>query len=101
MLQALGGIQPHPAARAFDRLLIRPRICQRLAFVNATYASVRGDVRSAWRWRGRLVDVFVTIPVNAVAEVTLPWRSDSFTIGSGDWAFEGTLPIGSKSLTRA
>ena len=79
MQQSLGGIQPHPAARAFDRVLVRPRVVDaaRLGWVNASFDSARGRIATAWSWgtgaAGKDKLAFtVELPPNVEARVLVP-----------------------------
>ena len=91
MQQSLGGILPHPSARAFDRVLVKPRPVSagRLQFANASYDSVRGRVATAWAWvAGRpdlgtsgtsgangtttTLELHVEVPPNVLADVHVP-----------------------------
>ena len=105
MYQALAGIQPHPAARGFDRVLIKPKPVPDLTFVNASFESVRGVVEVRWTLQAGAFDLHVVIPPNVVATVTLPGQSgshmqmwpeqrsvpSSFETGSGSYRFSSWL----------
>ena len=80
--QALAGIQPHPAARGLDQLLIKPRPVPALTFVNAYIVTVRGPVAVHWTLHGTRFDLHITIPPNMHAHVFLP----------GTEAFEMLVP---------
>ena len=70
----LGGIQPHPDAVGFDRILIKPQVPKGLEWVHCTYESVRGTIRSHWRKTEDSIRMDIEIPANAVATVYLPCR---------------------------
>lgn len=90
MQQSLGGIVPHPSARAFDRVLIKPRpvSVDRLQFVKASYESARGRIATSWAWSdshhggggcrhgsnasANTLDFEVEIPPNVEAQVFVP-----------------------------
>ncbi len=116
--RAIAGINPHPDAVAFDRIIISPRIVGDLTWAEGAYDSVRGAIRSQWRLEDGAVHMNVTIPPNTralvhvpadaadditesgrsvveVKELTLVSRSpDSavFEIGSGTYAFTSGRP---------
>ena len=81
-MQALGGIQPHPAAKGFDKVLIKPRPPTDLPSFGATYHSIRGTISVHWKWltepssaaatSARKIDMTVTIPPNVVADIHVP-----------------------------
>jgi len=56
----------------FRRLLIRPRPGPGLTWAKATYDSINGPVRSAWRVDGGKLSLDVTLPPNTSAKVYVP-----------------------------
>ncbi len=68
----LGGIQAHPDAIGFDRIIIRPQIPKDLAWVNCSYDSVRGKITSHWQKTDQTILMDIEIPVNTEATVYLP-----------------------------
>jgi alpha-L-rhamnosidase len=68
----LGGIQPHPEAVGFDRIVIRPQIIDELDWVEASYRSARGPIACSWKRTGKTVVMDVTIPPNTRASVHVP-----------------------------
>jgi alpha-L-rhamnosidase len=87
----LGGIQPHPEAVGFDRIIIRPQTVPDLQWVKSSYNSVRGRIVSNWSRdrEGRLVFEIV-VPANTTAQVHLP-TSNAAAITEGGRA-AGTSP---------
>lgn len=93
LMQALGGIQPHPAARGFDRVLLKPKPPSALPSFGARFSSARGEIAVEWRWgawssanssvvaydggpglrrRLRTLRLEVKVPPNVEAEVHVP-----------------------------
>ncbi len=68
----LAGIQPHPEAIGFDRIIIRPQAIKDLKWVEARYKSVRGMIASKWSVKDGRFTLDVTIPVNTTATVYVP-----------------------------
>jgi len=68
----LGGIQSHPEAEAFDRIVIRPRPAGDLTWATAHYNSVRGRIECQWQRRGDRFRMQVTVPPNTEATVYVP-----------------------------
>jgi alpha-L-rhamnosidase len=68
----LGGIQAHPQAVGFDRIVIRPQIVSDLKWVRCRYDSIRGPVASDWRLDGDRLHLNVTIPAGTTALVYIP-----------------------------
>ena len=84
LMQGLGGIQPHPAAVGFDKVLIKPRPPPALSSFGATYRSVRGTIAVKWAWATaalpsasggvvtRKLELTVVIPPNVKADIHVP-----------------------------
>jgi alpha-L-rhamnosidase len=85
----LGGIQPHPDAVGFDRIIIRPQIPDDLQWVNCSYNSVRGRITSNWRKTGDSLIMDIEIPVSTTATVYLPYKNNTEirNIKSGKYQF--------------
>ena len=88
----LAGIRPEEIAVGFDRFWIAPTIPEGLEWVEASYESVRGTVRSSWRLEDDLLHFDVEIPVNTTAVVQL-LTSDPMSVREG-----GQLLAGVSSL---
>lgn len=68
----LGGIQPHPEANGFDRIIIRPQVIGDLQWVKCSYDSARGLIRSDWEKSANTVILTIEIPANTTALLYLP-----------------------------
>ena len=68
----LGGIQAHPQAVGFDRIIIRPQVVGDLKWVRCRYDSIRGPIASDWRLDGDRLHLNVTIPAGTTALVYIP-----------------------------
>ncbi len=80
--KSLAGIRPEESAAGFDRFYVEPNMPAGLEWVEASYESVRGTVRSSWRLEDDLLYFDVEIPVNTTAVVQIPTR-DSTSIREG------------------
>jgi len=109
LLQSVAGIQPHPAARGFDRVLIKPSPPAKLGHASGSYDTVRGRITTSWtRAAGTgAVTLKVTVPPNVRATVHVPAGAEQgvaeggavlqggrreagsvvFEVGSGDYEF--------------
>lgn len=67
--QSLGGISPDPEHPGFKNTLIKPYPISGLSFVNCTYPSPYGLIRSNWKFSGDDFRQEVTIPANSTATV--------------------------------
>jgi alpha-L-rhamnosidase len=88
--KALAGIQPAPDAMGFDRIVIRPQPVGDLAWVKASYDSVRGKIASAWEKTNGGFHLRVTIPANATALVHLPATDVNRITESGQSALKAS-----------
>ncbi len=78
----LGGIRPDPAAPGFKKIIIKPEVVGDLTWVNDSYDSIHGRIRSEWSRTAKQFDLRVTIPANTTATVYLPAKDiDSVTEG--------------------
>jgi alpha-L-rhamnosidase len=68
----LAGIRPEDTAVGFDRFRIEPSMPTGLKWVDASYHSIRGTIRSSWRLEDDLLCLEVEIPVNTAAVVRIP-----------------------------
>ncbi|MBI9017868.1 MAG: family 78 glycoside hydrolase catalytic domain [Phycisphaerae bacterium] len=73
----LGGIQPHPEAIGFDRIIIRPQMPNGLNWVNCNYDSIRGNITSNWRKTPDSIIMEIEIPANTIAKVYFPCDSSA------------------------
>lgn len=71
----LGGIQPHPEACGFDRVILRPQFIRGIDWVRCSYESIRGPVVCNWERRGDTIALELAIPVTAMAQLFLPKQS--------------------------
>ena len=70
--QGLGGIRLDPVMPAFKRFVLKPAVVGDLAWVECSYPSVHGRIKSNWRREGGRLRLEVTIPVNTAATVYVP-----------------------------
>jgi hypothetical protein len=70
--QALAGINPDPEHPGFRNIIIRPRPVGNLTYARATHESVYGTIESGWEWKGKDLDLNLSVPVNSTATVILP-----------------------------
>lgn len=75
LIQSLGGIQPHPSAKGFDKVLIKPSPPSQLQHATTSYETVRGVIKTAWSKSGGKIHLDVTVPPNVVATVHVPSKA--------------------------
>ncbi|PTY07494.1 alpha-L-rhamnosidase [Opitutaceae bacterium EW11] len=81
----LAGIQPDPAGPGFAKIVIAPQPVGDLAWVQASYHSIRGPISTRWERDGKTFVLDVSIPANTGATVVVP-------ADEGTPILEGGLP---------
>ena len=92
MYRNVAGIASDPATPGFKRLILAPKPDRRLGYVKATYRSVSGEIKSAWRYEGNKWTWDFTVPTGVTAEVHLPDNSAAEVLPAGTYHKECTLP---------
>lgn len=72
----LGGIQPHPEACGFDRIILQPQFIPGMDWVRCSYESIRGPVVCNWERRGDTIALEIALPLGATAQLILPGQGD-------------------------
>ncbi|MCX7799134.1 MAG: glycoside hydrolase family 78 protein [Fimbriimonadales bacterium] len=70
LFESVAGLRP--AEPGFRRVRIQPLPVRGLSWAEASYDSIRGPIRVAWRKRGKTLRLEVEVPPNVRAEVPLP-----------------------------
>lgn len=68
----LAGIRNEAESAGFKKIEMKPLLVGDLTYVNASYQSVRGEIRSHWRREGTTFIWDIAIPANTTASVYLP-----------------------------
>ncbi len=68
----MAGIQPHPQAYGFDRIVIRPQMVSNVDWTEAQYHSIRGKIAVRWDKTPDVARLSVVIPANTTAEIFVP-----------------------------
>jgi alpha-L-rhamnosidase len=80
----LAGIDSEASAPGYRAVRLAPYFDRRIGEVSARYRSHAGEIASAWRFAGELVEWTVTLPPGAEANIEPP----------AGWACLGDLPKG-------
>lgn len=75
MYEDLAGIRSDPSHPGFKQLLMKPSVTTELDFVEASYHSIHGLIKSHWRKDGKSFTWDLTIPANIKAIVYVPASS--------------------------
>ena len=81
LISELAGIEP--VEPGYAKVRIAPVLPPGLEHVAASLRTVRGEVSSSWRQSGLAIELDVTVPPNATAEVHMPTRADYAVTESG------------------
>ena len=87
----LGGIRP--LAPGYSKIMLKPYPINGLDYVNCSYQSVSGLIKSKWKRNGNRFEWEILIPANTTAEVWLPTAEgyQKQTLGSGKHRLRSTL----------
>jgi len=85
LYEYVAGIRVDPDRPGYEHVLISPTPGE-LDHAEATFESVRGTIRSAWRQEGGTFELDVNIPANVTATVVLP-GGERHEIVSGTYQF--------------
>jgi len=81
--QALGGIQVDPESPGFKHFVLKPYVPKRLAWVDASYLSPYGSIRSHWKQEGSKLRWEVSVPPNTTTTLYVP-TIDAKQVVEGD-----------------
>ena len=80
---SLGGISQTDQSVAYKETLIRPDMVGDIIWVNASYQSPYGEIRSEWKKKNYTLKLDVVIPANTSALVYIPYNKGSVITESG------------------
>lgn len=85
------GIAADPAAPGYSRIIMAPKPDRRLGYLEATYNSPKGEIKSEWRFKDAMWEWNFTIPEGASALVTLPTGGAAVEYPAGKYSIK--LPL--------
>ncbi|TAN09844.1 MAG: alpha-rhamnosidase, partial [Chitinophagaceae bacterium] len=88
MYEDLGGIKSDPDQAGFKKIIMKPYPVEGLDFVNASYHSVHGPIKSNWKVKDKDFNWNITVPANTTAEIYIPAKSVDDITESGKKAGE-------------
>lgn len=86
MYQKLAGIRL--IEPAYKRFMIKPEPINGITWVDASFTSVYGKIKSKWRFKKNIFSLDVEVPVNTEAEIWLINSDKPVLVGSGSYHFE-------------
>ncbi len=72
LFNTVAGIDAAPGRAGFERIIIAPKPGAGLTWARATYHSIRGPIRSAWKRKNGRLTLDVSIPANSTATIRVP-----------------------------
>ncbi|HWR99161.1 MAG TPA: family 78 glycoside hydrolase catalytic domain, partial [Prolixibacteraceae bacterium] len=81
--RSLGGIAPDPEQPGFKNTIIRPIPVSALSYVNCSYPSSYGTIRSNWKLMGEDYHLEITIPANSTATVYVLAENEQMVTENG------------------
>jgi alpha-L-rhamnosidase len=79
----LAGIKSDPSKQAFKQLIMKPEPVEGLSYVNASYHSIHGTIKSSWKKENKEFVWKISLPVNTKALIYIPTQS-SYEVTEGD-----------------
>ncbi len=68
----LGGIRNMPGSNGFKEIMMKPYFLEGLDYVNTSYHSVHGMIKSAWKKNDNTTEWNITVPCNTSAVIYVP-----------------------------
>lgn len=91
MYRKLAGInQLEPG---YKKILIKPQFIKGITFVEASFESMYGTIKSSWSCRDNKIKVDIEIPANTTAVIYLPEKEQPIEVGSGSYSYEYATEI--------
>ena len=82
----LAGIKTAAEAQGFKRIIMKPDFQEKLTYVNASYMSNHGLIKSSWKKNGNDLTWNIGIPANTEAEIYIPATSEKSVTENGKLA---------------
>jgi alpha-L-rhamnosidase len=79
----LAGIRNETGNRGFKKIVMRPYPVEGLDYVTASYHSVHGEIKSAWKKTGKTFRWDISVPANTSATMYFPARNEKQVTESG------------------
>ncbi|NLP12501.1 family 78 glycoside hydrolase catalytic domain [bacterium] len=84
----LAGIRSDPEQPAYTHLIMKPEVCGDLEWVEAQYHSIRGPIKSKWKFKQNEFEWRIALPPNTSATIHIPADAQSVLAESGGPAAE-------------
>jgi len=88
----LAGIRTDKADVGFKKITMKPSLPTDLQFVNASYESAYGLIKSEWKKSGGVFEWDISVPANSSAKIFIPAKSEVDVLEAGK-ALSGDIKI--------
>jgi alpha-L-rhamnosidase len=88
----LAGIRTDKEAVGFKKITMKPSLPADLQFVNASYKSAYGLIKSEWKKNNDVFEWNISIPANTSAKVFIPAKSEADVLETGK-ALSGEIKV--------
>ncbi|MBD7971211.1 family 78 glycoside hydrolase catalytic domain [Paenibacillus gallinarum] len=86
MYRRLAGI--NAMEPGYKKILIKPQFVKGITFVDASFDSVYGEIKSKWSCENKQIQIDIEIPANTTAVLYLPEQDEPIEVGSGSYHYE-------------
>ncbi|OXA81501.1 alpha-L-rhamnosidase [Flavobacterium aquidurense] len=94
----MAGIKSNPETPGFKQIIMKPDFAAGLTYVNASYESIHGLIKSNWKKSKNNLQWDITVPANTSALVYLPTTTSSNVILNGKKIIAETYKIDGNNL---
>jgi alpha-L-rhamnosidase len=82
------GIQLDESQPGYRHFYIKPMPGADLEWAKGSYHAITGNIEVAWTNKNNTFTLDVTVPVNTVATVVMPFDNKTYKVGSGKYQFK-------------
>jgi alpha-L-rhamnosidase len=87
----LAGICQQPGSTAYQQLEFKPQPVGDIRYVNASFQTMYGEVKSSWTKEDGVFTLEILVPANTRATVFMPGSKKPILTGSGTYTFKSKI----------
>ena len=72
----------------YKKFAVKPQFIKGIEWIKLSYDSIYGPIRVEWSCGNKKIHIEVEVPANTTAELTLPEKDETVTLGSGIYTYE-------------
>lgn len=80
MYRTIGGIKPSDESCGFKSFVIQLQPDNKITWANTSYNSIYGLIKSEWKKKGNIMNLYVEIPVNTSSIVMIPHNAKNILV---------------------